>query len=96
MLDEAWWIAAGYNAGPAVGFAPCRGSGRPAITWRISVKRIWRVHVLHVLWATCLCLKRVVLLQVREVTRDLITARLLYAIHVCVAQERAQKKGLVP
>ena len=41
-------------------------------------------------------LKRVVLLQVREVTRDLINARLLYAIHVCVAQERAQKKGLVP
>ena len=29
-------------------------------------------------------------------TRDLMNARLLYAIHVCVAQERAQKKGLVP
>ena len=55
--------------------------------------RMWRVHmlrVLHVLWATCLCIKRAVLLQVREVTRDLINVRLLYAIHVCVAQERAQ------
>ena len=29
-------------------------------------------------------------------TRDLMNARLLYAIHVCVAQERAQKNGLVP
>ena len=26
MMDEAWWIAAGYNAGPAVGFAPAEAA----------------------------------------------------------------------